>query len=242
MLLAIRLTLLVVFAAVATLSALSVGTAQAAACQWNGPDRGEFGGSTVHVRARKGVSCSSAKRVLSRCEHQGRKPRGWRLSISSAGRVVARSGSRSFTGVIAGGTPVCLQAASRLGSASAAASTRWVLPYPFATNASTPSGNLTIIGPVSSIKALGPMGSYAQFESLLWSNWGAKATVGRGKARYCDDGCNAYRSATIRLSLRKRLCKAPATDFYLRYKFAGKSLTVLSTGATLGSGQLQFCP
>jgi hypothetical protein len=104
------LALPVVLAAVMAFSGPNIGTAQAAACQWNGPDHGEFGGATVHVRGRKGVSCGLAKRVLSRCERTGRKPAGWLLSVSPSGRVVARSGSRKFSGVIAGASPVCLQA------------------------------------------------------------------------------------------------------------------------------------
>ncbi|CAB4953712.1 unannotated protein [freshwater metagenome] len=128
------------------------------------------------------------------------------------------------------------------GASGAQASTRWVLPYPFSTNSTTPSGGTTLVGPVSSFKASGPMGSFAQFRSFRWSGWGSKTAVGRGKARYCDNGCNAYRSATIRLTSRQRLCEAPATNFYLRYRFTGKSLAALLDGTTLRSGPLSFCP
>lgn len=81
-----------------------------------------------------------------------------------------------------------------------------------------------------------------QLRSFRWSGWGSKTAVGRGKARYCDNGCNAYRSATIRLTSRRRLCEAPATNFYLRYRLTGTSLTALLDGTTLRSGPLSFCP
>lgn len=115
----------------------------------------------------------------------------------------------------------------------------WHVPYPFASNASSPGrGVLSLDEPRKSFRARGPMGSSARFIGMRWSGWGTSRAIGRGTGRYCTpSGCQLGRKITITLNRPTRDCLG-ATSSYTRYRL--KNLRPYPS-RTLVSGSTPGC-
>lgn len=101
-------------------------------------------------------------------------------------------------------------------------SAHWAFPYPFA---GAPGGLLggELRGPRASIDAPVGAGSLYQIRRLRWGRWGRSPVTARGRARYCSDRCDSWRSITIVLSRRRSvICGDSASQYeYTRYRLSG---------------------